>query len=129
MALNTSTMAGKPWALIVEGGTGAVSERSLGDEEAGTLLPKTVTVLSNVVGDSDGVHLEVLANHRADDDLEGRNLGRHDEAVLITVHTNDGAEQTLRHAVGCLVTEGLFGIKVFVGYVERFGPLVTVVMT
>jgi hypothetical protein len=50
IALNTSTMAGKPWALIVDG-VGAVSEHALGNEEAGSLLPKIVTVLSTTVGD------------------------------------------------------------------------------
>ena len=42
-ALNTSTMAGKPWALIVDG-HGAVSERSLVDQQAGALLPRTAAL-------------------------------------------------------------------------------------
>ncbi len=86
-------------------------------------------LVSNLMGHGDGINLEVLANHRANDDLERGNLGRHDQAVLIAVHAHHGTEQPLRHPVGGLVAERLFGIEVFVGHVEGFGPLVAVVVT
>ena len=59
VGFGASAMKQQPWALIVEGGTGAVSERKLADQSPGTLLPKSVTVHSNTV--VDGLRTVVLS--------------------------------------------------------------------
>ena len=43
LGVNASTMADKPWTLVVDG-EGAITERVLGVHEAGTLLPRSVTL-------------------------------------------------------------------------------------
>eukprot|EP00041_Stephanoeca_diplocostata_P021125 m.486046 g.486046 ORF g.486046 m.486046 type:complete len:898 (+) comp21742_c0_seq1:58-2751(+) len=48
VGFNASLMKNDPWALIVDG-TGAVSERQLQDQNPGTLLKSSVTVLSKTV--------------------------------------------------------------------------------
>lgn len=45
VGLNASVMGAKPWTLVVDG-TGAVSEHMLGNHIAGTMLPKSVTVVA-----------------------------------------------------------------------------------
>lgn len=49
VGVNASVMGAQPWTLVVDG-TGAVSEHRLGNHLAGTVLPRTVTVLSSRVG-------------------------------------------------------------------------------
>ena len=44
------------------------------------------------------------------------------------MHADHGPEETLGHAVGRLVAEGLLGVQIFVGHVEGFGPLVSIVV-
>eukprot|EP00040_Diaphanoeca_grandis_P018294 m.96161 g.96161 ORF g.96161 m.96161 type:complete len:848 (-) comp26871_c0_seq2:157-2700(-) len=48
VGFNASEMSDEPWAVIVDG-TGAVTERKLIDQQQGTLLTATVTVVSNKV--------------------------------------------------------------------------------
>ena len=50
VGFNASEMSDQPWAIIVDG-HGAVTERKLVDQKAGTLLKSTVKVLSNTVQD------------------------------------------------------------------------------
>ena len=46
VGLNATVMGAKPWTLVVDG-TGAVSEHQLGNHIAGTVLPKSVTVVES----------------------------------------------------------------------------------
>ena len=48
---DATTMADEPYAIIIDG-TGAVSERKLGNHNPGTLLPSTITVLSDTVNNN-----------------------------------------------------------------------------
>lgn len=50
VGFNASEMSDEPWAIIVDG-HGAVTERKLVDQKAGTLLKTSVKVLSNTVVD------------------------------------------------------------------------------
>jgi hypothetical protein len=55
---NASEMSDEPWAIIVDG-HGAVTERKLVDQKAGSLLTTTVKVLSNTV--TDGLRTVVMS--------------------------------------------------------------------
>ena len=44
-------MADEPYAIIIDG-TGAVTERKLGNHNPGTLLPSTITIISNTVNNN-----------------------------------------------------------------------------
>ena len=59
IGFNASLMADTPYAIVVAGKTGAVSEHRLKNHEAGSLLPASVTVVSNTV--ADGVRTVVLS--------------------------------------------------------------------
>ncbi len=50
VGVNASVMGAEPWTLVVDG-TGSISEHKLGDHVAGTVLPRTVTVLATKVTD------------------------------------------------------------------------------
>ena len=58
VGFNASEMSDEPWAIIVDG-SGAVTERKLLDQKAGTLLKTSVKVLSNTV--SDGVRTVTMS--------------------------------------------------------------------
>lgn len=49
IGLNATKMSDEPWTLIVDG-TGRISERKLGNHQAGVQLPSTFTVLNSRVG-------------------------------------------------------------------------------
>lgn len=49
VGFDSTHMDDKPYAIIVTGGTGAVSERRMANHAAGTLLAPSVTVISNTV--------------------------------------------------------------------------------
>lgn len=51
VGLNASLMADKPYAIVVAGGTGSVSEHLMANHAAGTALPSSVTLVSNTVAD------------------------------------------------------------------------------
>ena len=57
VGFNASQMSDRPWAVIVDG-KGAVTERKLVDQKAGTLLKTSVKVVSNTV--ADGVRTVVV---------------------------------------------------------------------
>ena len=58
VGLNASMMADTPYAIVVEGGTGRVSERRLADHAAGAALIPSVAVVSSAV--VDGMRTVVL---------------------------------------------------------------------
>eukprot|EP01083_Nonionella_stella_P279752 951569_1 len=57
VGFNATTMADEPYAIIIDG-TGAVSERTLGDHSPGTLLPPSITIQSNAI--SNGIRTVTL---------------------------------------------------------------------
>lgn len=58
VGFGTTLMADLPYAITVEGNTGNVTERKLGNHDAGSVLAKSVAVQSNTV--ADGVRTVVL---------------------------------------------------------------------
>eukprot|EP00294_Goniomonas_avonlea_P005205 CAMPEP_0114558124 /NCGR_PEP_ID=MMETSP0114-20121206/10203_1 /TAXON_ID=31324 /ORGANISM="Goniomonas sp, Strain m" /LENGTH=847 /DNA_ID=CAMNT_0001743471 /DNA_START=21 /DNA_END=2564 /DNA_ORIENTATION=- len=63
VGFGATAMADLPYTIIVDGGTGAVSERKLGNHDPGTPLPSTVTVVSNTVGPQPSALTAVMRNH------------------------------------------------------------------
>ena len=61
VGFNADTMADAPYALIVDGNTGAVSERKLAEHSPGALLKPSLTVISNTVSDAGGIRTVVVS--------------------------------------------------------------------
>ena len=51
VGFDATVMANQPYAIIIDG-TGIVTERKLGNHNPGTLLPSTITILSNTVNNN-----------------------------------------------------------------------------
>ena len=60
VGFGASAMKQEPWTIIVEGGAnGGVSERKLANDDPGTQLPKSITLISNTV--ANGMRTVVLS--------------------------------------------------------------------